>query len=251
MSETQSTLKPEDDAVWNDSRGGDVVLISSDNIAFHVPSYHLMSHSAVLRDALTIDKTIPSSSSEAKRIDLSDDECEAAESIRFFLHIITGGDIGQMLEDCPKTAVRVFLGTLLFCRKYDCPVVTQAIKVWLQRYVILTAHKSLVVTAVDVFVVACKLELYDLASDTLRYFVPNVCLDGEVDRDDPDRFCFEHYNKLHTSTLDPGDLCMMAQVELSRTVIFALCRAFRVGDTNDEIADMFDKTIEAFKDQPW
>ncbi|WVQ81017.1 hypothetical protein IAT38_003124 [Cryptococcus sp. DSM 104549] len=247
MSQAQIHTKPEDDAVWNDS-AADVVLVSSDHIAFHVPSYHLMSHSAVLRDALTIDKTLPSSSPKAKHVDLSDDECETAESIRFFLHIVTGGNISQMLADCPKTAVRVFLGTLLFCRKYDCPVVTQAIKVWLQRYVIVEAHTSLVVTAVDVFVLACKLELYDLAADTIRHFVPH---EGLGEWDEFDRICFSHYAYPVVVTLHPGDLCMMAQAELSRSAVFALCRAYRVGGTQADRADIFEEVLEEIRDYAW
>ncbi|WVQ81272.1 hypothetical protein IAT38_003395 [Cryptococcus sp. DSM 104549] len=81
------------DPLWNNT-DHDVVLVSSDDVVFYVPSYHLLSQINALRDAIAIScegSTTPSSGPpRAPPIHLSDPLAESAEAISFFLHIASG-----------------------------------------------------------------------------------------------------------------------------------------------------------------
>ncbi|WVQ81018.1 hypothetical protein IAT38_003125 [Cryptococcus sp. DSM 104549] len=237
---------PEVDAEWNDN--SDVILVSSDNVAFHVASYHLASQSVVLRDTLTIgDSTLPSVS-HPKRIELLDEVCETADCIRFFLLAVTGGNIYTHLRAKPRSIIRILLGTLFFCKKYDCSAVTQVIKLWLHQHVVFAAHRDVSLSPLDVFVIACKLEMYDLATDAIRYWQPppwgkDEHRELEKTRRDPQLWSGCNLNSLH-----PGEMDYQVHEELSKLVIHVLCQVYsskKVTHMSQQmIAEEFAETID-------
>ncbi|WVQ81020.1 hypothetical protein IAT38_003127 [Cryptococcus sp. DSM 104549] len=215
---------PEVDAVWNDT-AADVVLVSSDNVTFHVASYYLLGQS-----------TLPSST-HPKRIELPDEECETAACIRLFLQVATRGYIRTTFLAHPRSIIRTLLGTLRFCKKYDCPAVPQTIKLWLHHHAASEAHRNVSLTVLDVFIIACKLDMYDLAADAIRYWQPPPWDEGE-------------YQELETRSRDrtiswngwhihPAMMCLSAHEELSKLVIYVLCRAHSSEESQDSIAHNF------------
>ncbi|WVQ76502.1 hypothetical protein IAR50_006171 [Cryptococcus sp. DSM 104548] len=173
---------PEVDDVWNDS-SAEVVLVSSDNVAFHVPGYHIMSQSTALRDALQIDNTLPSSTSPKKpiRITLSDEDCETSSAIRFFLHLAAYGSPSSLLSSHPNDIVKLLMEGILFMQKYDCaPALAQA-EAWMRMLARGQGEwegegegrgwgKS--VCALDLFLIGAKAGLDGVMVDCVRYYRP-------------------------------------------------------------------------------
>ncbi|WVQ81014.1 hypothetical protein IAT38_003121 [Cryptococcus sp. DSM 104549] len=237
------------DEVWNDP-AADIVLVSSDNVAFRVPGYHLISQSVVLRDALQINSTLPTStppsSSSPLTIHLTDEDCETSESLRLFLHLISTGDLTSFIATHQRTIVRALLSTILFLQKYDCAPALALLSAWLGKHAALHAHESREVSALDVWMIAAKTGNEALAVDVVKHYRPRVMkakaggegegADGSRDEreivvegyDDgmvDERWCWGAY-----TGLDPGDFPIMAWEACPQMWLWALSKAVKSSD---------------------
>ncbi|ODN75749.1 hypothetical protein L202_05761 [Cryptococcus amylolentus CBS 6039] len=182
--------EPEVDEIWNDE-SADVVLVSSDNVAFWVPGYHIMSQSTALRDALQINTTLPSPSSlptpnkEPIRITLTDEDCETSSALRFFLHLSTHGSPSSLLPKYPKEIVKMMLEGMLFMRKYDCAPAQSLGEMWMRTMARGQGEwagegagegeekgwgKSL--SALDLFLISAKTGMDGVMVDCVKYYKP-------------------------------------------------------------------------------
>ncbi|TYJ52015.1 hypothetical protein B9479_007391 [Cryptococcus floricola] len=180
--------EPEVDDIWNDE-SAEVVLVSSDNVAFWVPGYHIMSQSTALRDALQINTTLPSPApnKEPIRITLTDDDCETSSALRFFLHLSTHGSPSSLLPKHPKEIVKMTLEGMLFMRKYDCAPAQSLGEMWMRTMARGQGEwdgegegegpgegkgwgKSL--SALDLFLISAKTGMDGVMVDCVKYYKP-------------------------------------------------------------------------------
>ncbi|KLT38554.1 hypothetical protein CC85DRAFT_289407 [Cutaneotrichosporon oleaginosum] len=104
------SLCDEVDKITNDTEftEGDFEIVSSDNVRFKVPSYHLFAASAVFEGAQGLD------SDTERSITLFDSTIETAEVVRLFLHLVVHGKIA--LEGYMPHVKEL----VLFLGKWDC-----------------------------------------------------------------------------------------------------------------------------------
>ncbi|WVQ81003.1 hypothetical protein IAT38_003110 [Cryptococcus sp. DSM 104549] len=193
------------DDKWNDE-SADVVFISADNVKFYVPSYHLLSHSVVLRDALLMNATLPTSSNTPRSpITFTDPLAESAASVRLFLgfasgffgdqlsrpYLEEGGRYGDewavelephVVIDAEDRAgsmgsesiVRDLHGVLTFCEKWNCPAVLGVLTLWLERFAARDAYRSIFLQPLDIFILAAKTGLDSVATAVVKYYRPGL-----------------------------------------------------------------------------
>ncbi|WVN90096.1 uncharacterized protein L203_105331 [Cryptococcus depauperatus CBS 7841] len=238
-------IKPEIDQVWADP-SADVVLVSSDHVAFHVPCYHILSQSTALRDAIQIDSAhcpnSVSSQSDTPRskpvtFNFSDEDYETAESIRLFLSIATSGDIDQIAASNPSTIVRILLSGILFLQKYDCAPALHNLTSWLRKHAATEARNSKVLNALDCFIIGAKTGLDSLAVDAVKNYKPRGIKvktrgsDGQEDGGEryemdefapmqEERWCWGVY-----TGLDPAEFPIIAWEACPQITIWALSKA--------------------------
>ncbi|WVQ80460.1 hypothetical protein IAT38_002565 [Cryptococcus sp. DSM 104549] len=203
------------DARWR-APDGDAVLVSSDGVTFMIPSYYLQSNSVVLRQALQMQAAHPPSQSSphSNRTELSDPDCETADSLRLFLSIAAGdGDPHEYL--CNSTSTTI-VGTLQFCIKYDCPLILYTIRHSLRAL----SKNRLIYNAVgslDLFILATKLGFYNLALDVVRTFDPRPKVSPRA-----------HWGNVpHGASFTPGNFPMAAWQEIPVEWLWALAAVTR------------------------
>ncbi|WVQ85609.1 hypothetical protein IAT38_007775 [Cryptococcus sp. DSM 104549] len=166
----------------------DVILVSSDDIVFYVPSYHLLSQSNVLRDAMEIGTSHHGDpdTRTSTPIHFTDPIAESAEAISLFLFIASGAAMkhehaslaGDYPEGLPLAynepfIVRRLLGVVSFCVKWECRATMNFLMLWMleaendAQYCPTLQH-------LDLFVLACKAGLDNLAAMVLIHFKPSV-----------------------------------------------------------------------------
>ncbi|KIR37494.1 hypothetical protein I352_00811 [Cryptococcus deuterogattii MMRL2647] len=210
-------VPPVVDTVWCDP-SAEIVLVSSDNVAFHVPAYHILSQSIALRDAIQIDSTFSSShspsSSSPITIHFSDEECETSDAIRLFLFLISPHPLPQSssslspffshlhshlhsssppstLDDYilshPTTITLHLLSTLLFLQKYDCPLPLSLLTSHLRHHALTKAHLSREICALDLFLIGAKTGIEGLCVDAVKGYKPRVGSGDEAEVEEDER----------------------------------------------------------------
>lgn len=210
-------MPPAVDTVWCDS-SAEIVLVSSDNVAFHVPAYHILSQSIALRDAIQIDSTFSSSrslsSSSPITIHFSDEECETSDAIRLFLFLISPHPLPpaspsqspsfpqlhshlhsssppSTLDDYilshPTTITLHLLSTILFLQKYDCPLALSLLSAHLRHHALTKAHISREICALDLFLIGAKTGIEGLCVDAVKGYKPRVGSGDEAEVEEDER----------------------------------------------------------------
>ncbi|KIR63853.1 hypothetical protein I314_03260 [Cryptococcus bacillisporus CA1873] len=209
-------VPPVVDTVWCDP-SAEIVLVSSDNVAFHVPAYHILSQSIALRDAIQIDSTFSSSrspsSSSPITIHFSDEECETSDAIRLFLFLISPHPLlpssslspsfphlhshlhssspPSTLDDYilshPTTITLHLLSTLLFLQKYDCPLPLSLLTAHLRHHALTKAHFSREICALDLFLIGAKTGIEGLCVDAVKGYKPRVGSGDEAEVEEDER----------------------------------------------------------------
>ncbi|WWD16842.1 hypothetical protein CI109_101274 [Kwoniella shandongensis] len=113
------------DDYYNDPQA-DFILISSDNIAFKVHKYHLLSESPVFRDMCSM----VGSSFASPTLNLTDTTFETARVIRLFLDFLQK----RSPPDPSRETVVTTRLLIQFVDKYDCQLVSHAMKAYARRF---------------------------------------------------------------------------------------------------------------------
>ncbi|OWZ61712.1 hypothetical protein AYX15_06088 [Cryptococcus neoformans] len=210
-------VPPVMDTVWCDP-AAEIVLVSSDNVAFHVPAYHILSQSIALRDAIQIDSTFSSShtpfSSSPVTIHFSDEECETSDAIRLFLFLISPhplpptspsqspsfphlhshlhsssppSTLDDYIHSHPTTITLHLLSTLLFLQKYDCPLALSFLVAHLRHHALTKAHISREICALDLFLIGAKTGIEGLCVDAVKGYKPRVGSGDEAEVEEDER----------------------------------------------------------------
>ncbi|WVF66464.1 hypothetical protein IAT40_001204 [Kwoniella sp. CBS 6097] len=121
------------DPVWS-NEGSDFLIVSSDDVKFYVPSYYLLAHSSVFRDAHQVADGPSSSNTDTQQstIHLTDPTSESAEAIRIFLSAVVGKTMDDTLQQFPGFQVRALYSGFPFAKKYECDIVMQIFTQWLK-----------------------------------------------------------------------------------------------------------------------
>ncbi|CAK9779438.1 hypothetical protein CC85DRAFT_305851 [Cutaneotrichosporon oleaginosum] len=209
-----------DDAVWTD--GDFEVITTADNVRFRVPSFHLFSSSAVLRNAHSV-------ANGAKcKITFTDPDCETADIFRLFLGLASKG---RLLAAWTLDPVRQLV---MFLDKYEC---IQARRLFSSRFEIEIRRSG--TRAHDLFLVAaaigdtslCRLILTRQAKQVWgkpREGTKAKPLDGTPG------WCVWDCRHWPSSTWNCG---------VPNKYLFALARAFGQGGSSKPLADEFERYL--------
>ncbi|WWC68901.1 uncharacterized protein I206_102837 [Kwoniella pini CBS 10737] len=151
MSESHEVTPPTDDDVYNDEKA-DIVLVSSDNIAFKVHRYYLQAHSSVFRSMI-----LDTSDSEVnKKVELTDTQIEHSSTIRIFLDAVYSKPLALI-----RDSLGPFRNCIQFARKFDCETLLVVLRALAAQFL------DQRISPHYIFIIAAELGDIDLAARTI------------------------------------------------------------------------------------